>query len=365
MGKPSPGTGSGTPVGAAPGTGSTKVVSTNVRIKIISGAEWDFTTIVGKRVVLAAVDGDDGDKEIAGHWHVENTADGRDVVKDYDCDWTGPPPATAAVHLLTQKDMQSGRLELYWVKGGEKHLSFTTGPEHGSLTLNATIQVAAPVVMVATGTTTSVALRPGIPETETWIGLGNHLKVPEQWPGIRFTYCVLPPRHGDGQIAGVQLIWTKTTVVDTMSTHTPLWQDYWLDSGAPYHTANEVKGNVPGTWAFPEDYDNGLGTHRDIFDTPGRYMQIGWTEYHADEHYRMFLMYRPKGDGKESIWVTLACIEWSWQGDAYCPDVNDNKWHMPISNWSSNPSGVQTSELPHWDKAFVRENAREYWKPAL
>ena len=359
----------GTAVDAAPGTGSTKVHSTSVHLAMLEGSTEDFDTIVGKRVVLAALD--ENDKEVKGRWTIDGNKDGTLAVKGYDCDWSGPPPPSAAVHKLTDADLASSRIELYWIAPGQQHLSFTTDAAHGELTLSMFVNVHAPALALAQGLTTEVVKYPGIADrTRIFFGFGDHeRRRPKKWPGIRFAYIVIAPKRGDGQIAGVQLIWDRTTIVEGLVgiTHKSKWKKFWLDSGAPYATPNTVKAGFPTAWAG-ESYDNGTGdgaSCNEHHDTPGRLLQIGWTEYHAHQSFRMFLMYRPDGSGKESIWVTLGIIEWSWEADAVCPH-GDNEWDGPTeADWTENPQARRSSELPTWEDAFVREKAGSYWDPPL
>jgi hypothetical protein len=355
----------GTTVMAPPGKDSSKVLATNVTIDITVGATGDNCTIVGKRVVLAARDGKNG--PVPGRWIIEGAKDGREAVKGYDCDWSGAATEKAAVHLLADKDLASSDVELYWIKGGKKQIGFMTDAAHGEITIGMDITVQTPVVALAQGSTT----RAGVftKGRQTAVGFGDHYHGAGAWPGIRFGYMVIPPAGGDGEIAGVQLINDATVIVEKDGVvHKPQWKgDWWLDSGAPYGPSNRVKENVPGVWMQPSSYDtgDGKGPHYDHSDTPTRILSTHWTEVRTEQHFRMYLMYRPDGGSKDSIWVTLSCIDWSWSVSVKSPGGN-NVWEGgDDASQTVNPPGRAWSELPAWNHVFDRDQAATYWEPQL
>jgi hypothetical protein len=352
-----------TTVDAAPGTGSTKVRTADVTLTVKEGATGDGT-IVGKRVVLAARNGKND--PVPGRWLIDGAKYGREAIKGYDCDWSGVATATAAVHLLTEKDLAASDVELYWIKGGVKQLSFTTDTAHGAVTVPMELKVRSPIVAVSQGSTTRAGKF--VNGQQTLVGFGDHYKGPGAWPGIRFGYVVIPPPGGDGEIAGVQLIVDKTVIAELPDiVHKPVWKgDWWLDSAAPYGPSNRVKENLPGAWAH-ESYDtgDGAGPHNEHSDTPTRILQTHWTEVRTEQGFRMYLMYRPDGSGKDSIWVTLACIDWSWSVSVKSPDGN-NVWEGgEDASYTVNPTGRAWSELPTWNHVFDREQAATYWEPQL
>ena len=100
-------------------------------------------------------------------------------------------------------------------------------------------------------------------------------------------------------------------------------------------------------------------------DTP----QTSLTGLHAEvvrrnDSFHTFLMSGPAGT--DSIWVTLGRLDWSWSGAAHrigeLPDGNEGdngggrqgrNWNGPFgAQWTVNPAGVATSDLPQWTTIF-------------
>lgn len=62
------------------------------------------------------------------------------------------------------------------------------------------------------------------------------------------------------------------------------------------------------------------------------------------DDFQTYLTYKPAGD---SIWVTLAVLEWGWHGEAVY-DTSSGKWN--IQNTNAYPGLMQESTvIPKWN----------------
>ncbi|MFO0618675.1 MAG: hypothetical protein U0414_39145 [Polyangiaceae bacterium] len=362
----------GKTVSVAPGGDGHAQVSADLQIVIASGCVGgNYSTLVGKRVTLAVYDANNN--LVTGRWYIPNATapsdpGDYDAIKGWDCEFSDRYPSSSPdVHLLEDHDFNSSNIRLFWVKPGKKVIVFTaTG--HGAATVNRTITVNAPTVR-ARGATSSVAVRRYGTTTRMQFGLGDVSprrgdRVPGEWPGIRFEYAIQPPQGGDGKICGIQLIKNATTVGDNAGVaHKHRFDDYALDTILPYAQPSTAVATKSGTWqpwVHPEgSYDNGLGTYADNFDSPGFPLDPGWTTLNADERFKMFLMYRPDGDSKDTVWVTLSSIEWGWTGSA--ADLGSG-WS---GNGSPSASTVATNKLPTWSRRFEASSSMTDWEPPL
>ncbi|NRR31840.1 hypothetical protein HSX11_16815 [Oxalobacteraceae bacterium] len=74
-------------------------------------------------------------------------------------------------------------------------------------------------------------------------------------------------------------------------------------------------------------------------------------EIRVEEHFRTYLMYRPKAAG--SIWVSIAKLEWHWKAHAkFSKEVSSSKgtWRLISKEFDVNPVGEKCIELPAWTR---------------
>jgi hypothetical protein len=89
-------------------------------------------------------------------------------------------------------------------------------------------------------------------------------------------------------------------------------------------------------------------------DSPGIILEEAWSYFDIDDHYQTWFMY--KHIDKDSTWVPLGVLEWSWEAST---SRIGNKWRDPIvGHVTRDPSGGPKQvpiPLPLWSK-----NAAEF-----
>lgn len=70
-------------------------------------------------------------------------------------------------------------------------------------------------------------------------------------------------------------------------------------------------------------------------------------EFKKRQKSKMYLMYRPVGEGSE--WVPLSIVDWEWMGSIVYNDIK-KRWWYPENSKAEAHEGEKTSEYPEWDQ---------------
>ncbi len=188
-----------------------------------------------------------------------------------------------------------------------------------------------------------------------WVlSLGTAIGTPI--PGINFLASVSVSDGGDGQLAYVQLVRTKRSYTIDLQNYLNIRDSggaWFLDGSAPYNDNEPPVSVSPGNFGDVATGDSPLNGA--ITDDILRLS--------IDEDFRMFLMYKPNGDG--SIWVTLREIDWGWTAIIAHPPGTQWTEHSfespPNTRGKCNPipgtcDSIPTIsdvwELPEWNDWF-------------
>ena len=171
---------------------------------------------------------------------------------------------------------------------------------------------------------------------ERHLGKGERLMLggyegTEFQPGITFLAEVTAPPSSGGEIALTQLVSSRWEIFEKTGTHQEISTDnqYVLDTHTEYN--NEI---VPVDQIL---YTNDNPSAK-LFDPLKRVIR--------SDFFQTYLMYRPEGD---SIWVSLAVIDWSWAGSATNTPTG---WQLVSGATSGGGEGKAEDELPVWNSNF-------------
>jgi hypothetical protein len=235
---------------------------------------------------------------------------------------------------LSTADLQGTNLDFYWISGGSKSVQVTADVDGAPQSTSVTYNVLAPTGVSMTSVTGTVAAsNPGFPTSGLELHYGTNVK-----PGIQWTLTATAPPGGGGEIAGTQTAnppHTRTTnagVVESRKTG----GNFLLDNSLPYAPSVPIAAGASATWTSD--------------DTPGIPLTSNLRSVTGTFQGRLYFMYRPSGT--DSIWVTLARLDWGWAGTTTrvgAPASTGNRWTPPTAvSDTPNPSGSASTELPTW-----------------
>ncbi len=169
---------------------------------------------------------------------------------------------------------------------------------------------------------------------------------PDPDHGIVWHAEVTPPASGPGIIAFTQLVSTDVefTVDDLLGTREKRSSD-----------GDFVLDSVPQYRDRFAHADGGVSTPFSDADRPAENLLDGDRHVDRTDDFHLYLMY--KSDAADSIWVTLAELDWYWRGAATKDLIG--VWSVDVgSSWYSvDPAGVDSTSLPQWNRnlsALVR-----------
>ncbi len=144
-------------------------------------------------------------------------------------------------------------------------------------------------------------------------------------PGISFSRTVtMPPSFPGGELKWVQKI------SSTLRRRKSFPGNNWSRTEA----ANVLDNTNP--------YDPGIS----VSDSPAVELLPGFTEYTVNDHYEMYLMFKPAGNG--SIWVPLRRVLWYWNVGATRNAITGN-WSLAANpTYSNSPASEDVIIPPQW-----------------
>ena len=290
-------------------------------------------TIVGKHVHLLVRVKDHPDATITSiQWTIPG-----DTVKSYT---TG---RASHIDMLSDTDLQAKEILFYWRASTGSSAVVTVQGTVGGKQLKATakLEALAPTNVSMRSRTTTVRFG-ATPNFRQALSFGNDA-APDS-VGIAFTFSAQAPRGGDGEIAGAQLISSRTcyTDIEAPPDAVPTCQGnpaFLLDNSFPVADSIHVSGGGSGTWTNNDSPQSGTQPFERTLS--------------RSDGFRTYLVYKPSG--ADSIWVSLGRLDWSWAGSARREgDGRRARWIGPLQPaWTANPVGSATSELPQWPDTFV------------
>ena len=342
--------------GALSGGGADDVVEPcplRPRLKILhvpSDDEWpddDIAVVAGQWIRLKVVS-NTGDSLTHPAWTL-----GGECVMYYDAD-----KDTGAITALTAQDLRDEAVEFFWIAAGDVTVSVSAYVRGVRCTRTVNVTVLGPTHVSITSVTDQVR----VARIDSMLGLRPHLTYGGvARPGILWTCSARVP--ADGELACTQLMrinrWTNYDDGDPDQINSDA-HGVWVLDEVVHYDINPPDGDEIDEEADPietvEVAANATGTtiHEDSPARPlGRTSQqtnnrpVSSVGY--DEAFRVYFMYRPEGE--DSIWITLARMDWSYRGEA----IYDNQqkpipWRLQNTANVANPQGQLTHELPVWVK---------------
>lgn len=294
---------------------------------VISGTTQ--TKIVGQKVELRVRTRPAGQSMTNIQWTIPGQ-----TVKSYT-----QSTSTATKTGLSVADLQAVDVDFYWIAGGNQVVQVAATVQGTALTASVTFDVKAPTAVSMTSATGAVAVsNPGFPDSGLELHYGTSTT-----PGISWTLRATAPAGGDGEIAGTQLINTNRTRTPNAGRAQTFSSGgaFVLDNTVPYAPSVAIAGGASATWTSD--------------DSPGTPLTSNLRDKAVSDSFRLYLMYRPAG--ADSIWVTIARLDWDWAGQTTrvgAPADPGNIWNAPtgVSN-TRNPSGSASTELPLWTDNFT------------
>jgi hypothetical protein len=302
------------------------------------------TTIVGKKVTLKQKITPSGVTVAERLWVIPN-----DAIKNYQ-----QSKESATVSTLDPSDLDNPTLSFYWYKGtssASPSLSVRVG--NYSRQVSADYEVLRPTLATVgfKGTYTMhnppVNLQNGGGPTKNGLYLGG-VRGDVASPGITWTASLTTSANVAGTLAVTQLINTYRYSINALNAveTTTSSGAYVADDPVPYQ--NEAVAVAAASTA----------TYSSVKwqDTPGTPMvqrangapNILWTEAH--DAFKAYLMFKP--DGIDSIYVSIAVLQWGWGGTAQLGDPPTVSGGYPTQAGST-VNGSDTTELPVWNAFFT------------
>jgi hypothetical protein len=289
------------------------------------------STIVGKKIQLKARGTPTSVAVDSYTWVTTN-----DPIKNY-TQTTG----TGVVSTWSTSDFINQQVGFYWIKGGTAVVTCTITVGGHSRSASLTFEIARPTATLL-GLTTSntppvnVGNNGFVAHDTLHFGTnGAAGQVGIKWDGFATT-----PAGGAGEIQFCQLVKTHRRFITDGDVHQKISSanSFVHDSPTPYGGLKVTIGSgLTGSISRDDSPASGVPGNRRIS---------------VDDHYKMFLMYKP--DGADSIWVTLRVLEWNWKGIA---TKTGGVWSMDAGSWfptapSQTIISSDTTELPVWTDSY-------------
>lgn len=296
-----------------------KLEITDMSDNVITGPQ---KTVVGKKVSLKGRI-TPSIAPTTRNWTISGTTD-NSAISNYQ-------RSNTKATITPLDEVSNPSVSFYWIAGGAgKHASHKV--QVGSDTAEASVEYE---VLRPEGTLKSVTT-PLVPKVgvrlNLWLSFGDGF---DGEYGITWTGKIKTMADEAGKISLVQVgcsDWRKTRDTGEKIRRTS-GTDFLADDPVPY--ANEEVAVADNATAEIVNSDTpGIGLER--VDRKGA----------IDDQYRLYLTYKP--DGSDSIWVTLARLDWHCKGSAVSTDGSN--WTEVDGGQSSsvNPAGSDNSELPTW-----------------
>jgi hypothetical protein len=278
----------------------------------ISDTQNVSSVIVGQKVELK-VEVKPDNTNFSNTWSITNG----NPIKDYQ-----PTKEKAEVKNLTNADYSQKNITYYCTAGG-------------NTTVKATVKINEENKEKSVG---FGILRPtNIEETGVWYPENNPINLVNSEQGREimcqidiFGKCKIPI-NGQGEIGFIQKVNNKTSIkvnntTDVKNPNYNLWRLDEAEDSFLYDNPKTVQANT--------------NQNTSIHDSPG--MPVArLAEVHLLYGFQTYFMYKPTG----GIWVTLAKVEWAFEGK-YVAGQN-----ITVKNWAPKPPvGKDSTELPIWER---------------
>jgi hypothetical protein len=249
-------------------------------------------------------------------------------VANYQTFWTSPASRSSTAYTSSITDIiHNQSLTFYWLDGSLPGVSkqvqvsgrMRDRPFGSKKTTFTVVRPEASVTATTGNISINDNFNPGSPG-DTYLHYGTPA-IQGGTPGIRFNLIsIIKPSGFDGSTQWVQTNAVFREVKDGGGTHT--WEGSGLDTFYPY------------------------GNTLIVEDSPGQRLDSAATEVTIDDHFSMYLMFKPSISN--SIWVTLRKIDWAWQAKAINTGTIFTSWNLNSSSKMA-PVNINTFDLPMWD----------------
>ena len=263
----------------------------------------------------------------------------------------GPVKCEAYVEKLTTHVGAQARW--YWSRAGRVTVKVTASVKGAELERTIVVVVKAGEVVEFSSVTSDVKiakLNPSNKEVALTFGGGTGAA------GILWTAkLIAPPRRGDVSFTQVMTVHRKFTLEGGKSAVISSEGEYVLDED--FHYGVSERGIEPsGDEEHPEtvpcldcecltlqEADSPSTVLARTVDRPSMVRPLAgdYKSVEIDEHFRTFLMYRPRG----GIWVSLADLSWHWGGVA---EYQVDTWVLTSKDSSKAPTGKKRVLFPTW-----------------
>lgn len=325
--------------------------------KDITDSEAEIT--VGKKLRFKGIVLPEGkEKKPIGDWILQGDGGGKH--KPYFKQFDANTRYGRRVEVNPDEDLkQKHIITLYWSGGKQGSVRFRTESCNESLTAEAKLKVIKPNykvdVIAQQGSTIGPAFTGGALNKDC-MGSGAHGAVKEykwwlQYDGIQFNAENQDKGKTDGKEQWVQILrkhdlWVKFD--DAYKSHQYVTQA--LDACYPYERGPKAMDR-PGVPLGENENDSMTEEHRWVDDQDNIIKTTHGTLMYtkAIQDCRMVLMFRPRGKKKETQWVPIKEILWTWTSSAgYSRSSN---WQLYESSVSpQTPKAEDTDRFPEWEK---------------
>jgi hypothetical protein len=311
--------------------------------------------VVGEKMKLRGIVMPEDKDPKEGIWTIEgggNASNGADknYIKRYDADLR----KGEVIHL---QDLNTQELEFYWVDGGTGKVKYITRPDGQEVSAEANFEIRKPnyqvTVEASNETKTQNPERGGeLSPDECWgEGAPGAAELNDLWlqyKGIFFEAENLDQGEISGEEQWVQII-EKQSYRRTYENSLIITEEITeaLDQCYPTQSGPRAK-DAPGIPLQKK------GKNIIVKSTNGITKLVYTGKIQKN---RMYLMFKPDGDGSE--WVPIKVVNWEWTGNAeYQSDkkgVKDDIWN---NGWRTRdckidplePKAEDTAEYPEWYK---------------
>ncbi len=253
-----------------------------------------------------------------------------------------------------QKDLRKPEVLFFWVDEGTGKVKYVTIADGKEISTEASFEIKKPRYQVNVKASKETEIKKperGIPldKNECW-GAGAHSAAGSndlwlQYKGIHFEAENLDKGEISGTEQWVQIIKeesyfltyddgnkTTTLIKDALDVCYPTWN-------------GPVAGDAPGIMLV-KNGERLKAKHDD-----GTFTELVYTG--KTQNNRLYLMFKPDGDGNE--WIPVRVVNWTWAGNAayqsYLADSDSMGWiAQDCQVIPEEPAAEDTSEYPIWEK---------------
>ncbi len=334
-------------------------VAPHVQIQRKEGELWTPLTggepvevTAGERIELRGIVLPEDKDPKTGEWTISD--DGGSERKKYIKKFQADIRQGRVEEIDPQKDLRKPVVLFYWVDQGTGKVKYASQVDGEELSAEIEFKIKKPRYQVQVNASPETAIKnpeKGIPldKNECW-GAGAHGAAGSndlwlQYKGIHFEAENLDRGEINGTEQWVQIIEeesyflkyddgnrTETMISEALDICYPTWK-------------GPVAGDAPGV-ILVKNGERLNAKHDD--GTSTELVYTGKTQKN-----RLYLMFRPAGDGNE--WVPVKTVNWTWTGNAayqsYLADSDSRGWiAQDCRIIPGEPAAQDTSEYPEWQK---------------